>query len=197
MAFIQRFNTLGAKTFRKLSDSYLQKFLNIKPTGCEIVHFVGDRYDIPDDVSLKCDERLRRDQSKFSPKYISVDYLDIPDWNSMLKNPVNKGHLLHYLSSTWCQNHLTLPDRFSLVLGGTFNDKSRTTVVTKSHCREIDQLSCSAHEEADTRMIAHVYISIAFLVVSLPVCKESAVGWQKFLMSLPVMMSCKYKTDNS
>ena len=95
------FKTLGAKICRKLSDSYLQKLLNLKPTGCEIVRFVGDRYDIPDDVSRKCDERLRRDQSKFSPEYIPVDNLDIPDLNSKLKNPVNKAHLLHYLSITW------------------------------------------------------------------------------------------------
>ena len=76
---------LGAKKFRQPSDSYLQKVLDLKPVDCEIVHFVRNRNDIFDDISLTCDERLRRDQSKFRPKYILDDNLDIPDWNSLLK----------------------------------------------------------------------------------------------------------------
>ena len=51
MAFIQRFQTLGAKTFQQLSELYLQNILYFEPTYCSVVHFVGDRYDIPDDVS--------------------------------------------------------------------------------------------------------------------------------------------------
>ena len=129
--------------------------------GCSIVHFVGDRYDIPDEASLKCDERLRRDQSKFSPEYIPVDNIEIPDWDALLKNPLNKGHILHYLSSSWCQNYRLLPGGVHLFLWGTFNDKSRTTMVTGTQCSEIDQLSCSSHEEADTRMIAHIHFTIA------------------------------------
>ena len=161
MAFIQRFQTLGAKTFQQLSELYLQKILYLKPMGCSVVHFVGDRYAIPDDASLKCDERFRRDQSKFSPEYIPVDNIEIPDWDALLKNPLNKGHILHYLSSSWCQNYRLLPDAVHLFLGGTFNDKSRTTVVTGTQCSKIGQLSCSSHEEADTRMIAHIHFSIA------------------------------------
>ena len=68
-----------------MSESYLQKILYHKPVGCRVVHFVGDIYDIPDDVSLKCDECLRRDQSKFSPEYVPVDSIEIPDWNTLLK----------------------------------------------------------------------------------------------------------------
>ena len=37
-----------------------------------MVHFVGGRYDVPDDLSLKCDEHLCKDQSKFSPEYVPV-----------------------------------------------------------------------------------------------------------------------------
>ena len=70
MAFIQRFQTLGAKTFQQLSEFYLQNI-----------------YDIPDNVSLMCDERLRRNQSKFSPEYIPVDNIKNPDWNALLTNP--------------------------------------------------------------------------------------------------------------
>ena len=131
MAFIQRFQTLGAKTFQQVSELYLQNNLHLKPTGCSVVHFVGDRYDIPDDVSLKCDERLRRNQSKFSPEYIPVDNIEIPDWNALLRNPLNKGHILHYFSSSWCQNNRLLAEELHLFLGGTFNDRSRANVVTR------------------------------------------------------------------
>ena len=73
MAFIQRFQTLDAKTFQQLSELYFQKKkMHLKPTWCSVVHLVEDRYDISDDVSLKCDERLRRNQSKSSPEYIPV-----------------------------------------------------------------------------------------------------------------------------
>ena len=104
MAFIQRFQTLGAKTFEQFSQLYLEKILNLIPKRCTIVHFVGDRYDVPDDLSLKCDERLRRDQSKFSPEYVPVDNIEIPDRKALLRNPLNKQHILHYLSSSWCKH---------------------------------------------------------------------------------------------
>ena len=90
MAFIQRFQTLDAKTFQQLSELYLQNSLYFKPTGCSVVNVVGDRYHIPDDVSLKCNEcneRLRRNQAKFSPEYIPVDNIEIPDGNALLKIP--------------------------------------------------------------------------------------------------------------
>ena len=87
MAFIQRFQTLDAKTFQQLSELYLHKSLYLKPPGCSVVHVGGDRYDIPDDVSLKCDEQLHGNQAKFSPEYIPVDNIEIPDWNAFLKIP--------------------------------------------------------------------------------------------------------------
>ena len=69
---------LVQKSFDHLSDSYSQKILELKHVDCEIVHIVGDRYDIPDDISIKCDEGLRTcsDQWKFYPEYILVDNLD-------------------------------------------------------------------------------------------------------------------------
>ena len=51
------------------------------------VHVVGDRYHIPDEVSLKCDEQLRGNQAKFSTEYIPVDNIENPDWNALLKIP--------------------------------------------------------------------------------------------------------------
>ena len=67
-----------------------------------------------------------------------MDNIEIPDWDALLKNPLNKGHILHYLSRVWSQNYRLLPDGVHLFFGGTFNDKSRTTVVTGTQCSEID-----------------------------------------------------------
>ena len=100
-------------------------------------------------------------QSKFSPEYIPVDNIDIPEWNALLRNPLNKGHILHYLSSSWYQNNRLLPDGLHLFLGGTFKGRSRDTGVNRSQCSVINQLSCYAHEEVDTRMIAHIQFTIA------------------------------------
>ena len=97
----------------------------------------------------------------FSPEYIQVDNIEIPDWNALLRNPLNKGHILHYLSSSWCQNSRMLPEGLHFFLGGTLNDRSRANVVTWGLCSVIDQLSCYAHKEADARMIAHIHFTIA------------------------------------
>ena len=67
------------KHFSNCQNFIFSTILYLKPTGCSIVHFVGDKYDIPDNVSLMCEERLRRNQSKFGPEYISVDNIEIPD----------------------------------------------------------------------------------------------------------------------
>ena len=63
MAFIKRFRTLGSKTFIELTLSYLHKMMELKHVGCDYVHFVGDRYDVADELSLKEEKRLRRCQS--------------------------------------------------------------------------------------------------------------------------------------
>ena len=139
------------KTFQQLSELHLQNIWYLKPTGCSVVPFVGDKYDISPDVSLKCNERLRRIQPEFSPEYIPVDNIEIPDWMALLKNPLNKGHILYYLSSSRCQNIWLLPEGLHLFLGGTFNDISRATVVNRGQCSVIYQLACYAYEEADTR----------------------------------------------
>ena len=183
MAFIQRFRTLGSKTFLELALSYLHKMIELKPVGCDYVHFVGDRYDVADELSLKGDERLRRCQSKSSPAYIPVANLVIPDWNSFLKNPINKKNLLHYLSESWCQNCNLLPEGVSLILGGTFDEREKACIITRHHCDELHVLSCSTHEEADTRMIAHIYISSVMFD-----CKRVVVQCE----DTDVVMLCMY-----
>ena len=45
MAFIQRYQQLGASTFIELRNKYVQKILQLAPNGCIYIHIVGDRYD--------------------------------------------------------------------------------------------------------------------------------------------------------
>ena len=73
--------------------------MELKPVDCDYVHFVGDRYDVADELSLKGGKCLRRCQSKSSLANIPVANLVILDWNSFLKKRINKKNLLHT-----CQN---------------------------------------------------------------------------------------------
>lgn len=77
MAFIQRFQALGASTFGQLQELYFNTIMTNKPAGCQEVHFVGDRYDFGLN-SLKGDERQRRGSGHQFPEYIPADSLEIP-----------------------------------------------------------------------------------------------------------------------
>lgn len=150
MAFIQRFQTLGATTFGQLQESLKNKLLRMKPDGCHEVHFIGDRYDFGIH-SLKEDERHRRTADiTQSPEFIPADMVAIPAWKLFLSNPCNKTNLLSYLSSSWAT--ATLPDGFHLVLGVT-SDSIR---ITQNGVTVIQNLHCATHEEADTRIFAHI-----------------------------------------
>ena len=118
-----------------------------KPAKCNEVHFIGDRYDF-DIMSLKGDERQRRGIGKTSPEYVPADNLKIPDWKTFLSNPRNKANLLKYLSSCWSKS--SLPDGFTMVLG----IEAQAICVTNNGVT--DHLRCPNHEEADTRIIAHI-----------------------------------------
>jgi len=123
--------------------------MSMKPVNCQEVHFIGDRYDFGLQ-SLKGDERHRREMDVSSPEYVPADTLAIPAWKGFLSNPCNKANLLSYLSSCW--SIASLPDGFSLVLGIS-PDAIR---VTKNGATAIRELHCPSHEEADTRIFAHI-----------------------------------------
>ncbi|KAG1664752.1 hypothetical protein GQR58_019681 [Nymphon striatum] len=75
MAFIQRYQDLGSVTFQELSRIYLQKILSIIPQHYDIVHVVGDRYDLNQETSLKIEETWRRQKrSKKAKSFITHDY---------------------------------------------------------------------------------------------------------------------------
>ena len=149
MAFIQRYQTLGVSTFGELQESYRRKLMAIKPAGCNKVHFVGDQYDFGV-MSLKGDERQRRGSRKTSSEYVPADTLKIPDWKTFLSNPSNKTNLLKYLSESWSKS--TVPDGITIVIAVD----AQTVQVSSYGVSILEELYCPTHEEADTRIFAHM-----------------------------------------
>lgn len=82
MAFVNRYQYLATKTFDEVSRLYVRNMLNLKPSRCTYLHFVGDRYDFGEEKSLKGDERHRRDQSEKSREYHPSSFLPVPDFKS-------------------------------------------------------------------------------------------------------------------
>jgi hypothetical protein len=69
MAFVQQFMDMGSKTFYELQQRYLKKIISIRPQNCNVLHIVGDNYDIKDS-SLKFEERQRRLKSPNTRTYL-------------------------------------------------------------------------------------------------------------------------------
>jgi hypothetical protein len=149
MAFVQRFQTLGASVFSQLQERYKDKILKMKPVGCSEVHFVGDRYDFGE-MSLKGDERLRRQTGASALEYVPNDNMKIPGWNAFISNPKNKTNLLSYITSCWAKS--PLPDGISLIVGVD----TKGICVTNRGVTVLEDICCNNHEEADTRIFAHI-----------------------------------------
>ena len=162
MAFIQKYQHLGSGTFYDLQEKYLKLLLSIIPDNCNCVHFVGDRYDVSPELSLKGEERDRRSKISCSRmrEYKPHDMLAIPDWKSFVHNPLNKSNLLNYMGESWTSKHTLLPAGFMLILGGVFRDPGCTVQLSVDRAFELPELSCEKHEEADTGMFAHMVYSI-------------------------------------
>ena len=60
MAFIQRNQHMGNRTFNELQQKYLKQLMSNRPPNCNLIHFIGNRYDVPPSESLKYEERARR-----------------------------------------------------------------------------------------------------------------------------------------
>ena len=162
MAFIQRYQNMGASTFGDLVNRYIEKLFQLMPDGCRIIHFVGDRYDVDDSMSLKSDERHRRDKgTNMGPQYLPNEKLSLPEWKSFIQNPVNKANLLKFFSETLCKKRVTLiPPGFHFILGGTFEEPEKTVYLQTDSEITLQQLDCRKHEEADTRIMAHIAFSL-------------------------------------
>ena len=114
---------------------YLLKMLKEMPQNCNLLHIVGDRYDVDDKKSLKGEERHRREKTQSKRKeYVPVDNLQIPDWKQFCSNRKNKGHLLTYPNNYWASNHRNLPHGIEMVLGGMNQDPGKTVKTYRTRC---------------------------------------------------------------
>jgi len=165
MAFIQRHQHLGCITFRELQEKYLKQLIRSMPDNCDCIHFVGDRYDVPPAESLKGEEREKRKKSGPGKmkEYKPHDTLSIPEWKGFVHNPQNKANLLNYMGEAWAAQNKSLPTGRTLILGGIFHDPGRTILLSADCQIELPELSCEKHEEADTRMFAHIAYSVQYL----------------------------------
>jgi len=158
MAFIQRYQKLGCSTFQELSWKYLQKLLEARPQNCDLIHVVGDRYDLSQETSLKGEERMRRQKkSKKGRSFIPHDNLQLPPWDGFLNNRDNKQHLEEYLVQSWTSHPEWIPAGCTFILGGMMTGPAKH--VLNADVSDIKCLACEDHEEADTRLFAHIAFS--------------------------------------
>ena len=163
MSFIQKYQHLGARTSLDLIPRYIAKFMQIKPVGCTLINLVGDRYDFPNQITLKGDERLRREKSKKSKEFSASDNLKIPNWLEMMRNQKNKANLLNYIASSMLMHPKMLPTDMTFILGGMMEDSGHTIILRNGISNIISDLSCEKHEEADTRIFAHLAYCVSNL----------------------------------
>ena len=93
-------------------------------------------------------------------EYKPHDSLAIPEWKGFIQNPQNKANLMDYVAEAWSANCKSLPPGCQLILGGVFCDPGRTVLLSADGQVELPELSCEKHEEADTRMFAHIVHSV-------------------------------------
>ena len=158
MSFVQQNSHHSCKTFQDLQVKYIEVILAKRPSDCQIISLVGDRYDAKPDKSLKYEERSKREQSIVPSKVYDIhEKLPIPHWKTFINNKSNKASLLNFLAESWMKDHAKIPQGITLFLGGMLLDAGRTVAVTSYNVEDVPELSCRIHEEADTRAFCHLY----------------------------------------
>ncbi|KAJ8399123.1 hypothetical protein AAFF_G00415020 [Aldrovandia affinis] len=108
------------------------------------------------------EKRMKTCPSKMK-EYKPHDTFAIPEWKGFVHNPLNKANLLNYMGEAWAAQYKSLPAGCTLILGGIFRDPGRTVLLSADCQVELPELSCEKHEEADTRMFAHIAYSVQHL----------------------------------
>ncbi|KAL5015266.1 hypothetical protein ScPMuIL_009536 [Solemya velum] len=159
MAFVQKYQTLKGKRCEDLPRQYISTILQLKPEQCDCINIVGDRYDFSPAESLKGHEREKRDAKHLRTReYVLSDAIAVPDWKELMSNADNKARLLSYLSKFWCQHsEESIPKGITFMIGGTFEDRAKAVALRSGSMTSLEMLSCEEHEEADTRIIAHLF----------------------------------------
>ena len=65
-------------------------------------------------------------------------------------------NIQNYLADTWIANYMDLPANVRLILGGIFKESNKAVTITRTGFVIVPELACEDHEEADTRIFAHV-----------------------------------------
>ena len=105
MGLINRYQSLGARTFQELGHAYLGMIVKCgSQDNCQVIHVIGDRYDLAPDESLKLEEQYKRERGKPSTKstvHVCKPESDVPlpNIDVVLKRQENKQHLLRYLQA--------------------------------------------------------------------------------------------------
>lgn len=161
MAFIHHYRNVDCTTFEELQQKYLTILLATKPTNCDSISVVGDRYDVDSSKSLKLEERMKRDKPAGPGKTYDIqDRLPIPQWKNFIAHHPNKAALLNFIATSWMKNAHLLPQGFKLVLGGMLRDPGKTVLVSTTETTVVPELCCSSHEEADTRIFCHLLYAV-------------------------------------
>ncbi|KAG1664911.1 hypothetical protein GQR58_019607 [Nymphon striatum] len=159
MAFVQRYRDMGSADFEQLQRRYLVNITSMRPEGCNVVHIIGDRYDIGLSDSLKHEERYRREKaSQTTRTYVPHRSLPVPQWKHFIGKRENKRNLLQYLYESWAQECHTIPDDCIVIVGGF--TPGPAIMLSQHSLTELPCLVCPAHEEADTRVFAYALYSI-------------------------------------
>ena len=118
MAFVQRYRDMGSADFEQLQRRYLAKITSMRPEGCNVVHVIGDRYDVSPSDSLKHEERYRREKaSQTTRTNVPHRSLPVPQWKHFIGKRENKRNLLQYLYESWAQECHTIPDDCIVIVG--------------------------------------------------------------------------------
>ena len=123
-----------------------------RSTRCNIVNLVGDRYGVQ--LRPKEPERVRRQKTQDeSSTYEIQDNLPMPTWTSFVANAKNKATLPRYLTDTWYIHPKMVHGDVQLILGGLSSEYAN---IQGNGSKALSDLSCESHEEADTRIFAHL-----------------------------------------
>ena len=74
----------------------------------------------------------------------------------MMRNHKNKANLLNYIAWSMLMHPKMLPTDMTFILGGMMEDSGHTIILRNGVSNIISDLSCEKHEEADTRIFAHL-----------------------------------------
>ena len=157
MAIVQTFHVKKSSTFGDLANDYVARALSNYHQS-ETVIDVFDRYDVL--LSVKSSERERRSsKTGYSGLYQVIESRLVPDWKRFLSVSQNKKSFLHFLGEYVTSNVNTkfdLPFPNALYMAGCFTDPEIAQKLTHSSVISCPTLRCN-HEEADTRMIFHIF----------------------------------------